>query len=62
MPVDQQIRYAVGADYKWSETLTVGAAFVYADLGKSKIKSSTLSGEYDDFDIYTLGVYANWKF
>jgi long-chain fatty acid transport protein len=62
MPVDRQVRYAVGADYKWSETLTVGAAFVYADLGSAKISSPTLSGKYDDFDIYMLGVYANWKF
>ncbi|MHC4265999.1 MAG: OmpP1/FadL family transporter [Planctomycetota bacterium] len=62
MPIDRQVRYAVGADYKWSETLTVGAAFVYADMGSAKINSSTLSGKYDDFDIYMLGVYANWKF
>lgn len=62
MPVDRQVRYAVGADYEWSETMMVGASFVYADMGSNKINSSTLSGKYKDFDVYFLGVYANWKF
>ena len=62
MPVDQQIRYAVGTDYQWSEVLTVGVSFVYADLANAKIKSSQLSGEYDRNDLYMLGVHANWKF
>ena len=62
MPVDQQIRYAIGADYEWSKTLAMGASFVYADLGNGKIRSSTLSGEYDKNNIYLLGMYASWKF
>ena len=62
MPVDRQVRYAVGADYQWSESLTVGASFVYADYGSGKIKGSTLSGEYDKNDIYFLGLHANWKY
>ena len=31
MPMDRQIRYATGVQYKWSERLSTGAQFVYAD-------------------------------
>ncbi len=62
MPIDRQVRYAVGASYDWSESLTVGASFIYADYGSGKIDSSTLSGEYDRNDLYFLGLHANWTF
>lgn len=62
MPIDRQVRYAVGASYDWSESLTVGASFVYADFGSGKIDSPTLSGEYKKNDLYFLGLHANWKF
>jgi opacity protein-like surface antigen len=56
------MRYAVGASYDWSESLTVGASFVYADYGDARINGSTLSGDYDKNDIYFLGLHANWKY
>jgi long-chain fatty acid transport protein len=62
MPVDQQIRYAVGGQYKWSETFSIGGAFEYIDLGSAKINSPTLIGEYDRNAIFALGLNANWKF
>ena len=62
MPIDRQVRYAVGASYDWSESLTVGASFVYADYGSGQIDSSTLSGDYDRNDIYFLGLFANWTY
>ncbi|MHC5083491.1 MAG: OmpP1/FadL family transporter [Planctomycetota bacterium] len=60
MPIDRQMRYAFGASYKWTETLTVGGSFVYADYGSGSIKGSTLSGDYKKSDIYFLGLHANW--
>jgi len=62
MPIDRQVRYAVGASYDWSESLTVGASFVYADYGSGKIDGAALSGEYERNDLYILGLHANWKF
>ena len=62
MPIDRQMRYAVGASYDWSESLTVGASFVYADYGDARINGSTLSGDYEKNDIYFLGLHANWKY
>ena len=41
LPMDRQIRYAVGAQYQWSERLNVGGAFEYIDLGDAKIDDPT---------------------
>jgi long-chain fatty acid transport protein len=62
MPMDRQIRYATGAQYKWSERLSTGAQFVYADFGKAKIDNDLLKGEYKRNDIFFLALNANWKF
>ena len=62
MPIDRQIRYATGIQYEYSESLSLGASFEYIDLGKAKINRSLFRGEYEDNDIYVVGVFANWKF
>ena len=62
MPIDRQIRYATGVQYKWSERLSTGAQFVYADYGKAKIDSDQLRGDYKQNDIFFLAINANWKF
>jgi long-chain fatty acid transport protein len=62
MPIDRQIRYATGVQYKWSDRLSTGAQFVYADYGKAKIDSNQLKGDYKQNDIFFLAINANWKF
>jgi long-chain fatty acid transport protein len=62
MPVDRQVRYAVGANYQWTEDLAVGGSFEYVDLGNNRIKSTNLSGKYSRADMFAFGVYANWSF
>ncbi len=62
MPIDRQVRYAVGCQYKWSESLKIGAAFEYIDLGDAKINRPLFKGEYEDNQLYVVGVNANWKF
>jgi len=62
MPMDRQIRYATGVQYKWSERLSTGAQFVYADYGKAKIDNQLLQGDYKTNDIFFLALNANWKF
>ena len=62
MPIDRQIRYATGVQYKWSERLSTGAQFVYADYGKAKIDNQWLKGEYKSNDLFFLAVNVNWKF
>ena len=62
MPIDRQIRYATGAQYQWSERLSTGAQFVYADYGNAKIDNDLLKGEYKNNDLFFFSINANWKF
>ena len=62
MPMDRQIRYATGVQYKWSDRLSVGGEFVYADYGKAKIDNDLLKGDYKRNDIFFFAMNANWKF
>lgn len=62
MPMDRQIRYATGAQYQWSDRLSTGAQFVYADYGKAKIDNDLLKGDYKRNGLFFFGINANWKF
>jgi long-chain fatty acid transport protein len=62
MPIDRQIRYATGAQYQWSERLSTGAQFVYADYGKAKIDNDLLKGDYKRNDLFFFALNASWKF
>ena len=62
MPMDRQIRYATGVQYKWSDRLSTGAQFVYADYGKAKIDNDLLKGDYKRNDIFFFAMNASWKF
>jgi long-chain fatty acid transport protein len=62
MPIDRQVRYAVGLQYEHSKTFSVGASFEYVDLGDAKINRPLFKGEYEDNNLYVVGVNAIWKF
>jgi long-chain fatty acid transport protein len=62
LPLDRQFRYALGMQYEWSESLSLGGQFVYADYGDAEIRNDLLKGEYDKNDIFFLAMNANWKF
>lgn len=65
MPIDRQIRYALGGQYTWSEKLTIGGAFEYLDMGNGKINNTAPNGLVGDFgtnNILFITLNANWKF
>ncbi len=62
MPMDEQIRVAVGAQYDWSDSLNIGCAFTYAFYGDAEINNNLLIGDYKSNDLYMFGLNANWKF
>ena len=63
LPLDRQLRYAVGTQYQWSERLSLGGNFEYIDLGKAKINNDTfLKGDFKQNEIYFVSLNANWKF
>ncbi len=59
---DRQIRIATAAQYQWSEKLSVGGQFVYADYGKAEINNALLKGKYDRNDIFFFALNGNMKF
>ncbi len=63
LPVDRQIRVAVGAQYQLSERMNVGGAFEYIDLGDAKINNPiSLIGNYQDNRIFMLAFNLGYKF
>jgi long-chain fatty acid transport protein len=66
MPVDRQIRYNIGTQYTKSETLTIGCALEYADLGDAEINNPSningLKGSYKNNDLLAFIINFNWKF
>ena len=63
MPMDRQLRYAVGTQYQWNERLNLGANFVYADYGKAKINNDqTLKGDYKRNDLFFIALNASYTF
>jgi long-chain fatty acid transport protein len=68
LPLDRQIRYAVGAQYDWDDDISFGFAYEYLDAGDAKIDqfrgplAGRLVGEYDTNEIHIIAVNLSWKF
>ena len=56
IPVDQQIRFALGFQHDLNNAITLGASFVYANLGDSEVRTGTVRGDYKDNDLFILGM------
>ncbi|MEZ5571125.1 MAG: outer membrane protein transport protein [Halioglobus sp.] len=62
LPVDKQMRYAVGAQYALSNSLTLGGYVNYADLGSADIKSQRWGGDFDYNNATQIIANVVWKF
>jgi long-chain fatty acid transport protein len=68
LPLDRQIRYALGAQYDWDEDITFGFAYEYLDAGDAEIDqfrgplAGRLEGEYDTNEIHFFAFNLSWKF
>jgi long-chain fatty acid transport protein len=63
LPMDRQIRFAVGAQYKLNERMHVGGAFEYIDLGDARIDDpALLVGEYETNRIFMIAFNFDYKF
>jgi long-subunit fatty acid transport protein len=58
MPIDRQWRLATSLQMT-QEKRTYGVNFSYANLGKSKIRSSNLRGSYDHNQLFSLTFYVS---
>jgi len=62
LPVDRQIRYALGARYKPTSRLSVGGYINYADLGNAKISAARFGGDFDSNSALALVANLSWLF
>lgn len=60
LPVDRQIRYALGARYRVSDSLRFGGYINYADLGNAKISARRFGGDFDSNNALSLTVNLSW--
>lgn len=66
MPIDEQIRYAIGADYLRDSGMKISGSLVYADYGDARIVSDRAApvfgfeGEYKSNEIWFANVSFNW--
>jgi long-chain fatty acid transport protein len=67
LPLDQQLRYALGVQYSWTKDLTLGLAYEFIDAGSADINQSrplagTLVGDYSPNHIQVVNVNLIWRF
>ncbi len=61
--MDRQFRYAVGAQYQWNESMSIGGAFEYVDLGDARINDPAfLTGKYEDNRLFMFALNFGYKF
>jgi long-chain fatty acid transport protein len=60
MPIDRQVRFALGIQHRWSEKVSMGLTLEYIDFGRANINNS-LIGEYDKNEAFLLAYNINWK-
>jgi len=62
LPVDRQIRYALGARYKPTSRLTFGGYVNYADLGNARISAARFGGDFNSNSALSLVANLTWIF
>jgi len=56
LPIDDQIRVAIGAQHKWNESLTLGLSLVYINLGQGEVRQATVRGDYERNHAVVVGL------
>jgi long-chain fatty acid transport protein len=66
MPIDEQFRYAIGADYMRDSGMKISGSLVYADYGDAEINNigdrglTGFSGDYQTNQIWFTALSFNW--
>ena len=68
LPLDRQIRYALGLQYDLDENITLGCAYEFLDAGKARVDKEggpfrgDLKGKYDTNYINLFNMNIVWRF
>ena len=68
LPMGEQWRFGLGAQYQWSESLTIGGAYelmwtgdLNMDINRGPL-AGRVSGTYEDTSMHFINVNLIWKF
>ena len=61
LPLDEQIRFGIGAIHQLNETLQLSTAFQWNHSGSADLKNSHVKGHYQNNDIFFLMFDVNFK-
>lgn len=61
IPVDEQIRFSLGAQHDLNESVALGLSFTYVHLGDSEVRDPTVRGDYKNNDAFVLGATLAFK-
>ena len=61
LPIDRQIRGAVGLRHDLSPSCTLGLSFVYVDLGRGRVSTPNVRGDYSANDLFVVGLTLDFK-
>ena len=60
-PIDRVWTLGVGTRWDYSENTQLGFSFGWTNLGKSRVDTSNLKGQYRSNDLYIFGLHVNFK-
>ena len=61
LPIDRQLTLGVGALYDYSDTMKIGFALTWANLGTAPVNNASVKGKYTRNELFLFGVTLNWK-
>ncbi|MBW2715662.1 MAG: outer membrane protein transport protein [Deltaproteobacteria bacterium] len=61
LPVDRTLTVGVGALYDYSDTMKIGFALTWANLGTAPVNNASVKGKYTRNELFLFGVTLNWK-
>jgi len=67
LPVGESWRFGLGAQYAWSQDVTVGGAYEIAwggdlDVDVERGRAGRVSGQYNDTALHVFNISLDWKF
>jgi long-chain fatty acid transport protein len=61
LPIDRTIRLSAGMLHDYTEHTQLGFSFNYLNLGKAKLDQPTVTGSYDDNQLFVFAFNVNWS-
>jgi long-chain fatty acid transport protein len=61
LPVDEQIRFSLGAQHELNDAVTPGMSLTYVGLGAAEVRNPTVRGDYKNNDLFIFDMTLAFK-